>query len=364
MSETKNTNSSSPNAWLGLLMAPIAVLVAILADVIAGFGLLESDDGLMSIILVGVAGILAAVPRILKQEGIVDFNDSTLSLGMLVVAVVVAVAVSGAGVASSLVALTMFAVIFFGHLYQISTKYEMASILTFGAVGFHFALVASGYWASELPAEFDIDGQTYSTINQVREAVGFTFFTWWTIFAVLGVMLSALARGNLNPAGEKGWFGFMNGNGACKSHLPLHAGLTVWLVAHILSYLSFSTAETADQLNLIGTGGAIGYIGWWQPAITGLFAMIVVGMVAERWFTRAMIVSSLYVMYQITVLFDMGMLESERLSGAWGPVLWLGITFFVGLGISLIANNENFGQWAIREEIKPSKAGAHTGLKS
>ena len=356
MSETKNTNSSSPNAWLGLLMAPIAVLVAILADVIAGFGLLESDDGLMSIILVGVAGILAAVPRILKQEGIVDFNDSTLSLGMLVVAVVVAVAISGAGVASSLVALTMFAVIFFGHLYQISTKYEMASILIFGAVGFHFALVASGYWASQLPSEFDIDGQTYSTVNQVREAVGFTFFTWWTIFAVLGVMLSALARGNLNPSGEKGWFGFMNGNGACKSHLPLHAGLTVWLVAHILSYLSFSTAGTADQLNLIGTGGAIGYIGWWQPAITGLFAMIVVGMVAERWLTRAMIISSLYVMYQITVLFDMGMLESERLSGAWGPVLWLGITFFVGLGISLIANNENFGQWAIREEIKPSKA--------
>ena len=359
MSETENTNSSSPNAWLGLLMAPIAVLLAILADVIAGFGLLDNNDGLTSIAMVGVAGMLATLPRILKSEGIVNTDDSTLSLGMLALSLIIAIVLDSAGVVNSLVAMTFFVVMFFGHLYQISSKYEMASILTFAAIGFHFAMVASSYVANQFPAQYEVGGQLLTesdTMAFVREAVGYTFFTWWTIIGLVGVLFSALARGMLNPASENGWFKYMNEKGLSKSHMPLFAGVTVWIFAHAMSFYSFHIGTPDDKLGLTMLDDVTGYIGWWQPAIVGIFAMFVVGMVAERWFTRAMIVSSLFVMYQITTLFDSGLIESEQLQGAWGPVLWLGLTFFVGLGISLIANNENYGQWAIREEIKPSKA--------
>ena len=290
MSEIENTNSSSPNAWLGLLMAPIAVLLAILADVVAGFGLLDNNDGMTSIAIVGVAGILAALPRILKSEGIIGTDDSTLSLGMLALSLITAIILDSTGVVNSLTALTFFAVMFFGHLYQISSKYEMASILTFTAIGFHFAMIASSYVANQFPAQYEVDGQILTeqdTMAFVREAVGYTFFTWWTIMALVGVVFSALARGMLNPASENGWFKYMNGKGASKSHMPLFAGLTVWIFAHALSFYTFHTGTSNDKLGLTMLDGVTGYIGWWQPAIVGVVAMMVVGMVAERWFYQS-----------------------------------------------------------------------------
>ena len=56
--------------------------------------------------------------------------------------------------------------------------------------------------------------------------------------------------------------------------------------AHALSFYSFHIGTPDDKLGLTMLDDVNGYIGWWQPAIVGIVAMVVVGMVAERWFAE------------------------------------------------------------------------------
>jgi asparagine N-glycosylation enzyme membrane subunit Stt3 len=79
-------------------------------------------------------------------------------------------------------------------------------------------------------------------------------------------------------------------------------------------------------------------------------------MVAERWHTRAMLVGSMWALYQVSAWFEAGIWYNEDLDGSWGALIWLGITFFMGVAIYSIANHEKYGGWANRGEHEPSQA--------
>jgi len=102
--------------------------------------------------------------------------------------------------------------------------------------------------------------------------------------------------------------------------------------------------------------GYHGYVGYWAAFLTGVVALIVAGMVAERWFTRAMLTGSMWTLYQVSSWYEDKIWYTENLAGTWGALLWLGITFFICVAIYYISIHEKFGGWANRGEHEPSNA--------
>ena len=62
--------------------------------------------------------------------------------------------------------------------------------------------------------------------------------------------------------------------------------LGVWMGAHIASMWFMNSVSDADRLGILFEDGYHGYIGFWPPFFTGIVALIVAYMVAERWFTQ------------------------------------------------------------------------------
>ena len=98
------------------------------------------------------------------------------------------------------------------------------------------------------------------------------------------------------------------------------------------------------------------FVGYYSALLTGIVAIIVSGMVAERWFTRAMTLTSLWILFQVGSWLEAGFWTNETFEESWAPLIWLAITFFVGVAISLIGNHEKYGGWSNREEHRPSGA--------
>ena len=121
------------------------------------------------------------------------------------------------------------------------------------------------------------------------------FFTWFTVFPIIGLLVGVADRRVLNPAGDKGCFPSTPLN-LMEPSSPTSADSALDLGRLLGNNLAFRSRKCADRLRLGGLGGieANGFVGYYSALFTGIVAIIVSGMVAERWFTRAMTLTSLW----------------------------------------------------------------------
>jgi len=356
---------TSQRPVFGWLIAPLAVLIAILANYVDGLMSIDvelNSDAMTPFIVTGVAGFLAVTPRILRELGTLpeSISQTQISLAMFVLALV------GSGVAETetdgFVGFTFFVVLFGGYLLDTRERYEWMTMLIFAGVGVHsaFDIAAAAAVDAYLPSMYEFsEGQSYDVSTFQETAIGFVFFTWFTVFPIIGLLVGVAGRGFLNPAGSKGWFGYNNVEGVWnREALPLQIALFIWAGAHLATIWHFDQGTIADRLRLGGLGGvdANGFVGYYTALLTGIIAIIVSGMVAERWFTRAMTISSLWVLYLLGAWYEEGFWTNETFSESWAPLIWLAITFFVGVAITMIGNHEKYGGWSNREEHRPSGA--------
>ena len=357
MEEEMEMKAEQPGAIMGLLLAPLAVLLALATTKVVGIEYDLTLNNTMPMIVVGAASMLAVLPRIVL-EARSDLSTTTVSLGVLVLALVGAeVLYMFAGVDA--VAALMFAVILvIGSNLELRGRHEWMVTLAFGAVGFWFALAAAGDAYAALPSTYTMEsGQLVSTMNLERQATAYVFFAYLTIFVAAGLLAGVLARGTLNPAGKEGWFSFLgNKPGFNSDALPLMAALGVWILAFAGSLYHFDSVSVVDKLGITTEEGYHGYVGYWSAFLTGVVALIVAGMVAERWYTRAMLVGSMWTLYQVASWFEAGIWYTEDLDGTWGALIWLGFTFFLAVGIYYLGNHEKYGGWANLGEHEPSQA--------
>ena len=358
MEEQTETKAIQPGATMGLLLAPLAVLLALATTRVVGIEYDLTMNNMMPMLVVAVAGMLALVPRVV-QANRPDLSSSTVSLGVLALALIGAeVLYTFAGVDA--VASLMFAVvIILGSNLDKRGRHEWFTMVTFSAVGFWLALAAAGDALAALPSTYTMEssGQLVSTMNLERQATAYVFFAYLTMFTAAGLLAGVLARGRLNPAGDEGWFSFLGqGHGYSKANMPLIIALAVWILAFAGSLYHFNSVGVADQLGITTEDGYHGYIGYWTAFLTGMVALIVAGMVAERWYTRAMLVGSMWGLYQVAAWFEAGIWYNDSMDGTWGAFIWLGFTFFLGVGIYSVGNHEKYGGWANVAEHEPSQA--------
>ena len=362
----EKVSKTSQRPVFGWLIAPLAVLIAILANYVDGLMSIDvelNENALMPIIATGVAGLLAVTPRVLRELGTLpaSMTETRISLAMFVISLV------GSGLIEqyidSFTGFTFFIVTFVGYLLDARGRHEWMTMLTFAGVGVHSAMdiTAAVAVAEYLPSEYLFpNGQTFDVDSFQKTALGFVFFTWLTIFPILGLAIGVAGRGLLSPASEKGWFayGTVKEGAWNRNALPLQIALVIWAAAHMLTIWHFDQGSVADRLKLGGLAGveANGYAGYWPALLTGIVAIIVSGMVAERWLTRAMTISSLWMLYLVGSWYESGFWENESFNDSWSPLIWLAITFFIGVAISMIGNHDKYGGWSNREEHRPSGA--------
>ena len=139
----EKVSKTSQRPVLSWLIAPLAVLIAILANYVDGLMSIDvelNNDAMMPVIITGVAGLLAVTPRILRQLGSLpeSISQTQISLAMFVLALV------GAGVAESqtdgFVGFTFLVLLFGGYLLDTRERYEWMTMLVFAGVGVHAAL--------------------------------------------------------------------------------------------------------------------------------------------------------------------------------------------------------------------------------
>ena len=196
----------------------------------------------------------------------------------------------------------------------------------------------------------------YSILVQ-ETALGFVFFTWFTVFPILGLLVGVAGRGFLSPAGDKGWFAFSKVEGVVgiEEALPLQIALFIWAGAHLATIWHFDQGSIADRLRLGGLGG-----------VDQRLRRILHGS-SHRYHRnhclrngcRALVYSCNDNLFTLGALFarsmsaKAGFWTNETFSESWAPLIWLAITFFVGVAITMIGNHEKYIGWSNREEHRP-----------
>ena len=357
MDEQMDTKANQPSAALGLLLAPLAVLLALATTRVVGIEYDLTLNNMMPMLVVAIASMLAVVPRLVLASR-PDLSSTPVSLGVLVLALVGAEVLYTLADVDALAALMFALIVVIGSNLELRGRHEWMTAMAFSAVGFWLAIAAAGDTYAALPSTYEMDsGQLVSTMNLERMATSYVFFAYWTMFTAAGLLAGVLARGTLNPAGSEGWFSFLGQtSGYNRAALPLMVALGVWVLAFAGSLWHFSSVETFNQLGITTEVGYHGYVGYWSAFLTGVVALIVAGMVAERWYTRAMLVASMWTLYQVAAWFEAGIWYTEDLDGTWGALIWLAITFFLGVGIYSLGNHERYGGWANLGEHEPSQA--------
>ena len=178
--------------------------------------------------------------------------------------------------------------------------------MIFGFTGLWTAIVAAAHFADTQTKLYTLDGQEYIRTSAWQEATGFVFFNTLGIFVVLGLLAAVLLRGVLTPATDKGWFGYIKPiDGPWnRATLPLQIALAVWAGTHIAIMAYFNTLGDMDILAIWSEDGYHGYIGFWPAALTGIVALSCAWMCAERWFTRALFISSMWILYIVSSLYE------------------------------------------------------------
>ena len=362
----EKVSKTSQRPVFGWLIAPLAVLIAILANYVDGLMSINVEmngNALKPIIATGVAGLLAVTPRVLRELGQLpaSLTQTRISLAMFVTAIAGSIFVES--MIDPFTGFTFLLVMFVGYLLDTRGRHEWMTMVVFAGVGVHSAMdiTAAAAVQDYLPSKYLFpEGQTFDVDSFQKTALGFVFFTWLTIFPILGLAIGVAGRGLLSPAGDKGWFayGTVKKGAWNRNALPLQIALVIWAAAHLLTIWYFDQGTIGDRLKLGGLGGveANGYVGYWSALLTGIVAIIVSGMVSERWLTRAMTLSSLWMLYLVGSWYESGFWTNDSFDDSWSPLIWLAITFFLGVAISIIGNHDKYGGWSNREEHRPSGA--------
>ena len=359
MEEKTTASRNSPTPLLSLLIAPLAVLLAIATIKIGGLTFEMNADNLMPMLVIGIAAIVGIVPRVAKDSGMFNISSSALSLASLGVAMVGHQAIVHLTDLGSFTALQFLVVAFGVYFFDSRGRHEIATILTFAFMGINVGLVAASTANTELVTIYQYeDGNFVQTLNLQRQALGYIFFSYLMIMSVLGLLIALLARGVINPEGQEGWFSKISsfeGNWN-RSTLPLQIAAVVWILAHAGSLYHFESVSMADKLGLTRVEGYHGHFGFYGALFTGFVAMIVAGMAAERWYTRSMFIGSMWGLYLVSSWFEADIWTSEQLDGTWGSLIWLGITFFLCVGIYTISTHEKYGGWSNLDDHEASGA--------
>ena len=356
MNNETDMKAKQPSIAMGWLFAPLAVLLSLAAIKIVGIDYDFTLNNMMPMIVVAIASMLAVVPRMVSDN--TDFSATNISLVTLLVAFVGAEALHSFASVDALACLVFALVVVLGSSLHMKERYEWFVTLTFGAVGLWMALAAAGNAFSLLPTEFTMDDdRLVSTLNLSRQATAYVFFAYLTLFVILGLLVSVMTRGVLFASGKEGWFSYLGeSDGFNRKAMPLMVALAVWALAFIGSIWHFNSVETFNQLGLTSMDGYHGYVGYWSSFLTGIVALVVAGMVAERWHTRAMLTGSMWALYLVSSWYEVGHWSAEELNNSWGAFIWLGITFFMCVAIFQISNHDKYGGWANRGEHDPSAA--------
>ena len=356
MSKQNDEKNGAPNAMLGWLIAPLAILVALLADFGLDFGLVLEMDEMEPFAAIAIAAVLGMAPRVMKENEIIQ-QGAALSLVTLVVSLILS-----EGVAmytdSNFLGLIFFIVMFGGYMLDSNGRHEWNTVLVFSFIGLWTAMMAAGNFADTQTKLFTLEGQEYIRTAAWQEAIGFVFFNTLAVFVILGLLAAVLARGVLTPATDKGWFGYIKSHdgGWNRATMPLQIALAVWAATHIAIMYYFNTLGDLDILAIWSEEGYHGYIGFWPAALTGVVALTCAWMCAERWFTRALFIGSMWTLYVVSSLYESGHWSNENFAGNWAVWIWFGITFFIGVLIYWFATHEDYGGWMNRELHEPSQA--------
>jgi|SaaInlStandDraft_2_1057019.scaffolds.fasta_scaffold01035_5 asparagine N-glycosylation enzyme membrane subunit Stt3 len=357
--EQKTGTSQAP--FLSWLIGPLAMLLAIAAIKITGIDFDLNMNTLAPMAVVVIAGIVATLPRVLRDND--SFANINLSLVSLIVAFIGAEIINSFTSLGAVNAGIFFLIVFFGQMLESKERYELSTILTFAGIGYHFSLLMAqatyNSFSSDHVYTFLKEGGGGVLVHNLERAAGaYVFFSYFTISIVVATLAASLARGKIIPAGEEGWFSFLGSNqdGYHKGNLPLQIALAVWALAHIASLWHFNAGSLADQLGVSSEDGYHGYVGYWAAFLTGMVAMIVAGMVSERWNTRAMLLGSMWALYQVSSWNEAGLWTNAQLEGSWGALTWFGITFFICFAIYKISTHEKYGGWANLEDHEYSGA--------
>ena len=142
MSTQNDEKIGATNPMLGMLIAPLAILVAILVDFGLDFGLVLDVEGMEPFAAVAIAAVLAMAPRVMKENNIIQ-QGAALSLVTLVVSLILA-----EGVAmftdSNFLGLIFFIVMFGGYLLDSNGRHEWNTVLVFSFTGLWAAMIAAG----------------------------------------------------------------------------------------------------------------------------------------------------------------------------------------------------------------------------
>ena len=359
MEEKTTTLRNSPAPMLGWLIAPLAVMLAIAAIMVAGIDFDLDPNNTAPLVIVAIGAILGITPRVLKENGAVKLSSSALSLATLGAAMVGHQAIVHLSDYGAFTALQFLVVAFGVFFFDSRGRHEFATMLTFGMIGINVGMIAAGWYNTELDIIYTMpDESLVDTLNLQRQALGYVFFSYLTIFTALGLLVAVVTRGVLNPAGEDGWFSAISAHdgGYNKSTMPLQIAALVWILAHVGSLYHFESVSMADKLGVTVVDGYHGHFGFWGAFFTGIVAMIVAGMASEKWYTRSMFIGSMWLLYLVSSWYEAGIWESEQLDGTWGALIWLGFTFFICVGIYMISTHEKYGGWANLDDHEASGA--------
>ena len=155
MSTQNDENNGAPNPMLGLLIAPLAILVALLADFGLDFGLVLEMNEMEPFAAIAIAAVLGMAPRVMKESNIIQ-QSGAVSLVTLVVSLILS-----EGVAmytdSNFLGLIFFFVMFGGYLLDSNGRHEWNTVLIFSFIGLWAAMIAAGNFADNQTKLFTLD---------------------------------------------------------------------------------------------------------------------------------------------------------------------------------------------------------------
>ena len=208
MEEKTLTLRNSPAPMLGWLIAPLAVMLAIAAIMVAGIDFDLELNNMTPMLVVGVGAILCVTPRVLKETGAVKLSSSAFSLATLGAVLIGHQAILHLTDLGAFTALQFLVVAFGVFFFDSRGRHEIATILTFAMMGINVGIVAVGHYNDILDPNYKIgDALIPQALDFQRQALGYVFFSYLTIFIGLGLLLSVALRGIINPESSEGWFG-------------------------------------------------------------------------------------------------------------------------------------------------------------
>ena len=189
MSMDDDKSNGAPNAMLGWLIAPLAILMALLADYGLDFGLVLEMNEMKPFAAIAIAAALGMAPRVMKDMELIKASMAVTSLATLVVSLVISEGVA-TYLDSNFIGLIFFIVMFGGYLLDSKGRHEWNTVLIFSMIGVWTAMVAALNFGDNQTKWFTYEGEQYFRNAAWQEAVGFVFFNTLAVFVILGLELS------------------------------------------------------------------------------------------------------------------------------------------------------------------------------